>query len=89
MAKTKDLSELQRTILNRVGRGCPAANAAFIRGEDTKSPAKAAAFSRAIRRLQRRGLLMPLVVRRSLSKGERFNSVALTPEGVKLLKTLS
>jgi hypothetical protein len=89
MPKSTDISDLQRKILNHVASGWPCASTFNeVRAKGAKSRSEDVSFSRAIRRLENRGLVLAIVWRRR-QKGERANALCITPEGLRLIKSLT
>jgi len=85
MEATTNLSPLQRDILSRLAaHGCPTGNVRALRAVDVKTASNSACFSRAVRRLARRGLVIPIVYRRA-RKGERAKALVLTDQGRSLV----
>ncbi len=74
------LSQLQRSIVSRLAQWQGGAIIKALRHGAKKTAAESATFSRAVRRLERRGLVMSYVLRRA-KRGERAGLLVLTPLG--------
>jgi hypothetical protein len=90
MQSNTDLSSLQRVIVNFLATGWPTTEIEPLReglcGKAKKPRAFQASFSRAIRRLAKRGLVIPIAYH-TTRKGERARALVLTPKGMELLKS--
>jgi DNA-binding MarR family transcriptional regulator len=80
-----NLSVLQRYILSRLAEWQGGVIVKSLRVGARKTAAESASFSRAVRRLQRRGLVLPYVLRRA-KRGERAGLLFLTAQGRALAK---
>jgi DNA-binding MarR family transcriptional regulator len=80
MSKIADLSPLQQSILNRLAQWQGGASVQALREGAPKTAADSASFSRAVRRLERRGLIAPYIFRRA-RRGERAGVLVLRPQG--------